>query len=90
MIELTHTSAPTMTTGACQTDVEIWNAVLARRPGWRLKTLSSQLARADTALMFSLVDAAAGAPPAAIPSPACSQTVTTDTRLQFPALPRAG
>lgn len=68
MIELTHTSAPPMGYKVCTIDFEIWDTVLRRRPGWRLETMSHQLARADAALMFSLVDSATdngnGSPPA--------------------------
>jgi hypothetical protein len=60
MFALTHTSAPTQP-HTCDTDKLIWAAVSERRPGWPLQSLSLQLGRADSALMFSLVDAA---PPA--------------------------
>jgi hypothetical protein len=58
MITLTHTTAPPLKFDICRVDFEIWDTVLKRRPGWRLETISGELARADAAKMFALVDAA--------------------------------
>lgn len=43
--------------GVCKIDFEIWDRVLAARPGWKLETISGEVDRKDAAEMFSLVDA---------------------------------
>jgi hypothetical protein len=74
MITRTHTSAPPLKYDICRVDFEIWDAVLKRRPGWRLETISHEAGRADAALMFSLVDASVVGRPSVGRSAAATQS----------------
>lgn len=57
MITRTHGGPLSMRSKVCRTDFDIWDMVLARRPGWRLETMSGQADRADAAAMFAACDA---------------------------------